>query len=205
MGANSPKYRDYMITINKGAKCYGEALEIVKELNLKLFAYIVHDKDVETYQDENGELKQRPKTEHIHIVVELNNPVSFNSMQKKFEGAHIEQVRYKKSAYQYLIHNSPNSKEKYQYPIEAIISNSIESVKFAIETETFETFKENMWLRYMCEGTRTAYQFTKRFGLNVYKQYWKAYKDMIDMSAEDEEMQADIERMMKALQDELPF
>lgn len=206
MGANSPKYRDYFITINKGAPCYEDALNIVKETNYKLYGLIVHDKDVIIEQDEaTGEFKQTPKKEHKHIVLEVKNPVSFQAMQNRFEGAHIETIKFKKSAYQYLVHNSPKSKEKYQYATDEIISNDLQAVKFAIETEDFEVFKENNWLRYMAEGTRTAYQFTKRFGLNVYKQYWKAYADMLENLSTDKEMQADFEDMLKTIEDEAPF
>lgn len=205
MGANSPKYRDYFVTINESAKSYEKALEILKELNYKLYAFIVHDSDVLRETQEDGTIKETPKKTHKHIVVELRNPISFNSMQAKFEGAHIETIKYKKSAYQYLIHNTPNAKEKYQYPLDNIISNDIQAVKFAIESETFEVFKENNWLRYMAEGTRTPYQFTKRFGLNVYKQYWKPYADMLANLTQDEEMQYDLQEVMKHLETESPF
>lgn len=206
MGANSPKFRDYFVTINQGAPCYDNALEIVKELNTKLYALIVHDKDVIQVQDEqSGEVREEPKKVHKHIVIEVKNPVSFEAMKKRFEGAHIETIKYKKSAYQYLIHNSPKSKEKYQYSPEEIVSNDLQAVKFAIETEDYEVFKENNWLRYMAEGTRTAYQFTKRFGLNIYKQYWKPYSDMLENLSRDEEMQADLEAMQRQLENELPF
>ena len=205
MPSNSPRSRDYFITINQGAKSYDEALEIVKSLNTKLYAAIYHDKDILQEKDENGVITEKPKKKHLHIVLELKNPTSFNSIQNKFEGAHIETPRYKKSAYQYLIHNSPRSKEKYQYSPDEIISNDLKAVKFYIESEDYEIFKENMWLRYMAEGTRTSYQFTKRFGLNVYRQYWKPYSDMLKELNVDEEMQHDLEALEKALEDELPF
>ena len=205
MPSNSPRNRDYFITINEGAKCYEEALEIVKSLNTKLYAAIYHDKDILKEEDENGVITEKPKKKHLHIMLELKNPTSFNSIQNKFEGAHIETPHYKKSAYQYLIHNSPRSKEKYQYSPDEIISNDLTAVKFYIESEDYEIFKENMWLRYMAEGTRTAYQFTKRFGLNVYRQYWKQYSDMLKELNVDEEMQHDLEALEKAIEDELPF
>ena len=90
MASNSPKFRDYFVTINEGAKSYEEALEIVKNLNVKLYAAIYHDKDILREVDENGAITEKPKRKHLHIVMELKNPISFNSIQKKFEGAHIE-------------------------------------------------------------------------------------------------------------------
>ena len=129
MPSNSPKYRDYFITINK-------------------WAWIVHDKDILTEVDpEDGTITEKPKSVHKHLVVEVKNPVSFNSMQNKFEGAHIDVIKYKRSTYQYLLHNSPRSKEKYQYALGEIVSNDLEAVKHIIESEELETFKEkvNQW------------------------------------------------------------
>ncbi len=201
--ANSPKYRDFFITINESAPCYENALDIVKELNFKMYALITHDKDIE-YNVETGETT--PKKVHKHLMFELKNPVSFQRMQERFEGAHIDIPKYKKSAYQYLLHNSPKSKGvKYQYAFEDIITNSPQELKSIIESETFELFKENMFLEYIADGTRTSYQFAKRFGLNAYKQYWKSYYDMVINLNNDEEMQRDLEMIERARDAELPF
>lgn len=203
--ANSPKYRDFFITINQDAKCYDDALEAVKDTNYKLYAFIVHDKD-ELINKETGEHNGKKPT-HKHIMLELKNPVSFSAMQKRFEGAHIDIPKYKKSAYQYLIHNSPRSKgEKYEYSLEEIISNDISQVKYIIETETNELFIETKFLVYMVEGVRTPYQFAKRFGLNAYKQYWHAFNDMLIQVKDDADMQADIKKIQEELSnDDLPF
>lgn len=203
---NSPKNRDYFITANEGAECYSDFIERIKELNYNLYAGIVHDKDkISQKNNETGEIEELPKRIHKHAVIELKNPISFNSIQKKFPGAHIEVPRFKKSAYQYLIHNSTNSKEKYQYAIDEVISNNITQVKQIIESETFELFYENQFLRYIAQGVRTSYSFAKRFGLNAYKQYWSAYSDMIKTLKYDQEMQRDLQEMEKILEDELPF
>ena len=207
MASNSPKCRDYFITINKGAECYEEVEQIVQTMKYKLYALIVHDKDVlETENEETGVVEKTLKETHKHLMLELENPLSFNSIQNKFKGGHIETPKYKKSAYQYLLHNTPNSKEKYQYDVKEIITNSLEQVKFIIESETYELFYENQFLRYIAQGTRTSYQFAKRFGLNAYKQYWSAYSDMIKNLQNDLEMQEDLEREKLALiEEELPF
>lgn len=199
---NSPKYRDFFITINKGAESYDDALEIIQDLNFTLYALIIHDKDSEVLDD--GTL--RPKETHKHIMVEVKNPVSFEAMKARFKGAHIEIPKYKKSAYQYLIHNRPNAKEKYQYAFDEIVTNAPQELKFIIESETFEIFKENMFLEYIADGTRTPYQFTKRFGLNAYKQYWKPYQDMLLQLQDDEEMQSDLQALLKErAENDLPF
>lgn len=204
--SNSPKYRDFFITINQGASCYNELENILRnDCNYKLFAMIKHDKDINREFDQNGILHEVSKKEHYHIMLELKNPISLSSIKSKFEGAHIEIPRYKKSAYQYLLHNSPNSKEKYQYAFENIISNNPDEIKQIIESETYELFFENMFVRYLAQGVRTPYQFAKRFGLNAYKQYWSAYSEMIRQITIDEELRHDIEEMQTILDNELPF
>lgn len=172
MGTNSPKNRDYFITINESAKCYDSALDIIKDLNVSLYAFIVHDKDI----DEDGNLKAI----HKHIVLELKNAITFNSIRNKFEGAHIELINQKKSAYQYLLHQSPRSKEKYQYTLDSIITNDVEHLKYIIESENLEQFIESRFLEYISEGINTRYAFVKRFGLTAYKNYWRAYSEMLD-------------------------
>ena len=206
MPSNSPKNRDYFITANEGAECYKDFEERIKELNYNLYAWIIHDKDkISQNNNETGEIEELPKRTHKHAVIELKNPISFNSIQKKFPGAHIEVPRYKKSAYQYLIHNSPNSKEKYQYTLNEVISNNIAQVKQIIESETFELFYENQFLRYIAQGVRTSYSFAKRFGLNAYRQYWKPYSEMLEALKYDKQMQNDLEEMQQILENELPF
>lgn len=196
--------------MNKDAECYEKALEIAKELNYKLYALIVHDKDKQI--NENGEVMQDAngndliKPTHKHLMVELKNPISFNSMQNKFKGAHIDIPKYKKSAYQYLVHNSPHSKGiKYRYDTNEIISNDLNAVKYLIETETSELFQQNRFLYYIAEGTRTSYQFVKRFGLDAYKQYWKPYSEMLAQLDIDLEMQEDLKRILNDMANDLPF
>lgn len=207
MAVSSPRSRDYFITINKGAKCYEHAFEILLQLNYRIYAMIKHDKDQTMELDNNtGELVYKPKKEHLHIVVELKNAITFTSISDKFEGAHIEQIKYKKACYQYLLHNRPNSLEKYQYDFSDISSNNLEAVQLAIDSENgLRLFNENMFLHYMAEGILDKYSFVKAFGLNVYKQYWHAYEDMIKLSAHSLEMQKDINKIKEDLQNELPF
>lgn len=205
MATNSPKSRDYFITINQGAECYDDVLNIVQELNYKLYAFIVHDKDYIVNDDGTTTLKPT----HKHVVFELANPLSFNSIQNKFKGAHIVAPKFKKSAYQYLLHNTNNSKEKYQYDFDEIITNNANQLKFIIESETHELFYENQFLLYWAQGTRTPYQFTCRFGLNAYKQYWRAYLEVFATAEHDVELQNDIRQMEETLKKDqeldLPF
>lgn len=209
MAVNSPKYRAYFITINESADCYENALEIAKEMKYDLYALIIHDKDKEN---------DKPKKVHKHLIIELINPISFNSIQKRFKGAHIEPVKYKKSTYQYLIHNSPNSKEKYQYDSNDIISNNLDLVKNIIESEETEIFNEAKLLQYIAMGITTQYLFFKHFGIETTKKYWKTYSELSDalnrvlitvehndsLTEAESELLQDYNKAVEALND-LPF
>lgn len=177
MSANSPRAREYLITINQGAKCYDEVEEIIKnKCNYSIYALITHDKDESI--DDNGET--HIKQAHKHAVVELKNAVSFNSMQSRFEGAHIEPMKYRKSAYQYLIHNTPNSKEKYRYSLDDIITNNRDEIEVIINSEWLEPFVDSLIPKYIAQGTTTLYGFFKRFGNEVYNKYRFIYFDLVN-------------------------
>lgn len=197
MKNETSKSRCFFITANESAECYASMLEAIKDCNYTLYALIKHDKDV----NEDGTFKK----EHYHAMVELANPVSFLSMQKRFKGAHIEIPNFKKSAYQYLVHNSPKSKTKYQYSLDEIVTNSKESIKSIIESEEIEPFIENNFLRYIAQGCDTQYRFVKRFGFEQYYKYWKTYYQMILELKVDREMQEDFQKVDNALNEEMPF
>ena len=79
------KKRDYFITINSGAKCFQSGKATYE--NMKEYLYSVFENLLYACWDEemgdNGNL-------HLHLFVSLQHGVSFSSMQKKFEGAHIQ-------------------------------------------------------------------------------------------------------------------
>lgn len=74
------------------------------------YVSILHDKDV----DENVELKKA----HYHFVVSFPNPRSLTGLKKeiaKFKVCHTEIVGCMESYIKYMIHDTPDSKDKYQY------------------------------------------------------------------------------------------
>lgn len=81
----STKKRDYFITINVGAKCYQDGNATYE--NMKEYLYAIFDNIVYACWDEevgdNGNV-------HLHLFTSFRYPISFGSMIKKFEGAHIE-------------------------------------------------------------------------------------------------------------------
>lgn len=168
MSEKSERSRLFLITAHQNAACFCQMQEILTDGKFDLWALIKHDKDIE----EDGTLTPP----HWHAIIECPNARTFNSVRKQFEGAHIEIPNYKKSTYQYLLHNSPNSKEKYQYDFEKIISNSPESVKDIINSEEYEPFLENKVNEYIVDGTTTVFRFTQRFGFDQFSKYWKSYE-----------------------------
>lgn len=200
-GANSPKYRDYFITANKGAECYEKLQDIILDLKVERYAWIIHDKDFEVLED--GTLK--PKKTHKHLCLELTNPLSFNSIQKKFAGAHIEAMKLKQASYQYLIHNRPNAKEKYQYSLDEIITNDPNGLKALMEREIKEVFNPDRVFVYMARGIYTSIQFLTVFGYETWKKEWKAYNQLAIDARHDEEGQELIKQALDTLSDDLPF
>lgn len=200
-GANSPKYRDYFITANQGAECYEKLQDIILSLKYERYAWIIHDKDFEVLED--GTL--RPKKTHKHLCLELTNPLSFNSIQKKFAGAHIEAMKLKQASYQYLIHNRPNAKEKYQYSLDEIITNDPNGLKALMEREIKEVFNPDRVFFYMARGIYTSIQFLNVFGYETWKREWKDYDRLARDARADTEGQELIKQAFDTLNDELPF
>lgn len=166
--------RDYFLTINESANCYNNILDIINENeeSINIYALIKHNKDIDT---DTGEVKK----EHYHLMIEFKNAKSFTSIQKIFNGAHIESAQHKKQCYKYLLHNTINAKEKYQYNFNDIITNNIDYIKNQIESEEFETFEETNFINYIAQGTTSLYKFVKRFGFIQANKYWKIYQMLL--------------------------
>lgn len=200
------RYKEFLITIHQGASCFDYCLDILKSMNVKAYAFIIHDSD-KSLDEETGTYHDTPT--HKHIMFELVNATSFTSIQKHFSGAQIEIVNFKKKAYQYLLHNTEKSKEKYQYTFDKIITNNPEYVKAQIEDKIERYFVPSQYKDYIIEGIITPFKFVETFGMDAYKQYWKVYKDMVDAARSDLEMMAALdkrrEEIMKELEDKLPF
>lgn len=99
-----------------------------KESQISAFAYILHDKDVKS----DGTLKEP----HFHLCLLLNNGHTFSQMEKWFSGflddkgkpvnTLLEKLKSPLGAFQYLTHNTEDSKNKYQYNTEDIVSVNTE-------------------------------------------------------------------------------
>lgn len=91
---------------------------IENELRPIKYAGIVHDKDM----DDDGALK----APHIHVMIQFENARSIDNVAKLLKDSpqYIEKWNGDSTnGYSYLIHETPNAKDQYQYNIDEVIAN----------------------------------------------------------------------------------
>ena len=151
--------RTFFITINQTAQCFSELTTCLPNIckQTDFFAYVMHDKDV----TEQGELKKP----HFHLVLKFENARTFESIQKKLLGAHIETSNNFTAICQYLIHL--NDTTKHQYAQEEVITNNIDLLNHELSKKNYEKFDPNELYRYAQEGYDTKLKLFKRFGAQI--------------------------------------
>lgn len=106
--------------------------ENISEILQRPYAYCIHDKDLA------NEEKEEERKKHVHIIIAWNNNTTKNSATKCFQklnapgkqaiafGGEIEKCDNIEWAWNYLIHDSDDSrkKKKYQYPKEERITGN---------------------------------------------------------------------------------
>lgn len=162
MTSNRAKY--WFITINKGAKCFDKVFDITLEQTNCTYYLILHDRD-------------NIKQEHYHLVILYQNARTFESISKKYEGAHIEQCDYPVKAIRYLIHK--DNPEKEPYTIDEIQHNDDRKhLEEIMQEQLVEPFDPNKIQYYYYEGYRSFLDFYGRFGANINK-YISLIKNVI--------------------------
>ena len=151
------RVRSYFLTINKGAECFDNLADLVaKTIGVNdNFAYILHDKDTK----DTGEIVDP----HYHLLLVFKNARSFETIQRLFIGAHIEETLNIVSAVNYLIHNGkPN---KYAYDKSAITTNSKNWLETKFQVVKREEFIEDKLPFYvLCENCDSFLRQARRFG-----------------------------------------
>lgn len=105
--------------------------EIAEKLQVP-FCYCIHDKD---HLSEYGKKQTEARKKHVHIMVAFSNTTTYNHALATLDtlskpGTHclnkIEVVRNIRNQYEYLIHNTEDSKKKkkYLYPVSERISGN---------------------------------------------------------------------------------
>lgn len=157
------------------------------------YAYIVHDKDTYTKEDEetNPTVKAgMPKKPHIHAYLRLNNTYNFSTIANWFEvpvGA-INTIKKSFAAgCAYAIHK--NNPEKYQYPIEEVhssfnyaefINGLIEKEKQQLEDKDNAKKLKKRMLMEVENGTLRGYNFHERYSFVERVLYRKFLDSAID-------------------------
>lgn len=98
--------RNWFITINQNAECFAEFKEKITCINKLTFAYILHDKDIQTEP-------------HYHCVLKYEDAKTFGMIQKHFKGAHIEPAESMYKCCRYLIHL--DDLDKFQYSTSDVV------------------------------------------------------------------------------------
>lgn len=151
--------RQWALTVFENAPCWNSfATTLKKEFSdVDIRAYILHDKDL---LDDGT-----PKNKHYHIVISCKNARAFTSMQRLFNGAHIEIIANITASIQYLVHK--NNPEKHRYNLEEITTNAPDYIKETIENVNFDVFNPDMIIEYYHQGTKTLIDFYLRFGSQI--------------------------------------
>ena len=98
--------RNWFITINQNAECFADFKEKITSINKLTFAYILHDKDIQTEP-------------HYHCVLKYEDCKTFGMIQKHFKGAHIEPAESMYKCCRYLIHL--DDPDKFQYSTTEVV------------------------------------------------------------------------------------
>lgn len=187
------RYRSFFLTVNEGAQCFPAFGHYVEQSGAIEWHYITHDRDEGT-------------APHIHAVILYRNGKRAYTVSGLFPGAHVEPCRNVRSATLYLLHRTPSSEEDGKYPYEAsdIISSDPDGLKaiLASAEARHEPFEDSSIIVYIAQQTITPYRFLQRFGIDVYKAYWRSYKEIMDSIHWDEELAFAVECARQSLGEE---
>ena len=204
---NEKRARIWAVTINAKANCYNsldDCLGTIIGANDK-YAYIRHDKDTEI-NEETGE--EKPKAEHIHLLLTFKNARGFNSIKKTFDGAHIETALGESAYANYLLHNG--KPQKYHYNAEEVITNNRTWYNSLLTIKAKETFIEDKLPYYiLVDGDKTYLALCLRFGAKQLP-YGIDYKTKAILKDYEELEQEEKNKVLILLQeqygdDDLPF
>lgn len=163
------KARQWFLCVNEGAKCFKFFEEICGLLNndTSTWAYIKHE-------PEKNSVTGDEKPFHYHAVLVFDNPRSFSSIQKKFQGAHIEKAINISDCSAYLLHNTERAKAdgKKQYNIKDIVTNNSDMLKIWLGDKALRKpkFNPDRIVEYVVlDGLRGYTQFFMKYGAVVQK------------------------------------
>lgn len=166
----------------------GEKLEVS-------YCYCVHDKDHLSEYNKNQGIEEEERKTHVHIIMAFNNTTTYNHalntlMTLSKEGCKcvnkVEMVRNIRHKYEYLIHNTEDSRKKKKYlysPTERITGNNFDIGAF----EQISTTDKNKMAMEICDLIKDKkitnfmdlYEIVSPMGLE-YFEILKSYSGLFD-------------------------
>lgn len=118
---------------------------------------------------------------HYHVVIKFkyNKGRTFEGMKKCFPNSHLEVINDWKYSVKYLIHDTPNSKEKYQYDKSIIQIVAVDKLEeyWKLEKEEFDWEKIEEYILIDCMPLSMIW-WGRRFGYNTIVNKWKTILDI---------------------------
>lgn len=167
--------RKWFITINPKANCYANIMTILDEVRHSGYIMAVHDKEDEEIDYADLENK------HYHICLKFQNARSFESMIKKFPGAHIQVCEYWNRSVQYLCHL--NSPQKIQYSYDDLISDlPEEEVKGYLMLDEYEKLNtENLLLAIQSRQVKDLFDAVELWGVHQVATKYNLIQKLLDI------------------------
>lgn len=120
--------------------CYPENMidnwqEVIGEVLMVPYCYCLHDKDHLSEYNKKKNIEEEERKKHVHIMLAFTNTTTYNHALSTLlalskQGCaclnKVEVVRHVRNKYEYLIHNTDDSRKKgkYLYPLEERISGN---------------------------------------------------------------------------------
>lgn len=164
-------------------------------------AYILHDKD----KDDKGELKPV----HFHILLITQNKTGkkqwIETLSKVLQcdpvQVSLSSVKFENSCLRYMLHRTPDSLDKYQYPIESAWESHRRMFEKALEVKaskdpTWDEFAEMQTLR-------EVYECGDLYGFRARVYAWETIQGEENRKDEKEFLEAQIDGLRQELEDNL--
>lgn len=161
------KTRNWFLTINEGAECFLKVKELLESYENAEYSAILHDKDNE----------EQP---HYHVCLLFKNARTFEQLQKKFVGAHIEIMESKYKTFRYLLHLDDT--DKFQYDISEVFQRG-NNVQYYIQHDEYIKLDTESVLENIQNGTITnILDAVKVFGIKQTNMYRNILKELLEFA-----------------------
>jgi hypothetical protein len=161
------KTRSWFLTINEGAESFGTCLQSLASYDKCEYSAILHDKDDE-------------EQKHYHICILFENGRTFEQVQKKFKGAHIEMMESKYMSFRYLLHL--DNPEKFQYDIKDVIQRGNNVEYYSTHDEYIKLDTESVLENIQNGSIKNILDAVKIFGIKQSNMYRNILKELLEFT-----------------------